>query len=258
MQSETIDLQNISHGTTQAVSDGSQEATTAEATGTATAVTVGTDPSLTTRWPVVLVQNDGIGLLHTMDVGIHESGEDVMRKMVAMFGVTGVHKQLYKIFLFNKQEVCAGNISVVRHHSLFVLPEFWLTHHRQKITTSDLEAQTEPLLVELSNIQPEPLLTQAFHNPKLLKSATDFATANNRFGSSTQVDPSAPCKAMVVRWTTTRTHLIWLILLLSVLSLAVGVLVGKLVHSAELGVAVTSGVAAILSCVEVLMVWQFK
>jgi hypothetical protein len=63
---------------------------------------------------------------------------------------------------------------------------------------------------------------------------------------------------MVVRWTTTRTHLIWLILLLSALSLAVGVLVGKLVHSAELGVAVTSGVAAILSCVEVLMVWQFK
>ena len=89
--------------------------------------------------------------------------------------------------------------------------------------------------------------------------ATDFVAANTWFAISTRVaDPRLLPKAIVIIWKKTSNHLIWCFLLLSVLSLAIGVLVGKLAHSADLGVAVTSGVAAILSCVEVLMVMQFN
>lgn len=40
--------------------------------------------------------------------------------------------------------------------------------------------------------------------------------------------------------------------------MVVGLLVGEQAHIAGLGVAVTSGVVAVLFCMEVLMVWQAK
>ncbi len=43
------------------------------------------------------------------------------------------------------------------------------------------------------------------------------------------------------------------VLLFSVL---VGVLVGVIVHDATLGIAVSTGVAALLSCAELLVIWQ--
>ena len=69
-------------------------------------------------------------------------------------------------------------------------------------------------------------------------------------------DPQAEAKVLVIGWARERSLLVWPIFLFSILSLAIGVLVGELAHSAALGVAVTSGVAGILSGIEVLMVWQ--
>ena len=70
--------------------------------------------------------------------------------------------------------------------------------------------------------------------------------------------PQAEAKALVIGWARTKSLLAWPIFLFSILSIAIGVLVGELAHNAALGVAVTGGVAAVLSCIEVLMVWQTK
>jgi len=48
---------------------------------------------------------------------------------------------------------------------------------------------------------------------------------------------------------------IGVVTLLSVLN---DVLVGFLVHDASLGIAASSGLAAVPSCVEVLVIWQFR
>lgn len=71
-------------------------------------------------------------------------------------------------------------------------------------------------------------------------------------------NPQAEAKALVIGWARTKSLLIWPIFLFSILSLAIGVLVGELAHDAALGVAVTAGVVGVLSCLEVLVVWQGK
>jgi hypothetical protein len=105
----------------------------------------------------------------------------------------------------------------------------------------------------------DPLLTEAFHIPVTLASRGDFVAANHRFSYSTLVDsPFAAPRALVIGWKTTKNYLIWLILVLCLLSLAAGIFVGMLCHNAGLGVAVTSGVAAVLSAFEVLMLLQVQ
>jgi hypothetical protein len=55
--------------------------------------------------------------------------------------------------------------------------------------------------------------------------------------------------------TTAVAHVIGVATLLSVLT---GVLVGVLAHDASLGIAASNGLAAVLFCVEVFMIWQFR
>jgi len=87
----------------------------------------------------------------------------------------------------------------------------------------------------------------------------DFGFTNHLFAHSALVSsPFSPPLALVVGWTTTKSFMIWLILLLCLISLAAGVVVGKLCSNAGLGLAVTSGVAQILSVVEMVMLMQLK
>ena len=46
--------------------------------------------------------------------------------------------------------------------------------------------------------------------------------------------------------------------LVTLLSVVAGVLTGFLAHDASLGIAASGGLAAVLSCVEVLLMWQFR
>jgi hypothetical protein len=102
----------------------------------------------------------------------------------------------------------------------------------------------------------EPLLTEALRDPSILELATDFVASNDHFTMSVVTsNPQAGAKVLVIGWARKRFLLVWPIFLFSILSLAIGVLVGELAHSAALGVAVTSGAAGVLSCIEVLIVW---
>jgi hypothetical protein len=50
----------------------------------------------------------------------------------------------------------------------------------------------------------------------------------------------------------------YMISLITLLSMVVGVLTGFLAHDASLGIAASGGLAAVLSCIEVLLMWQFR
>ena len=124
---------------------------------------------------------------------------------------------------------------------------------------SRLEGQRPPYLVRFSQKQPHDLLTKAMHLPDMVTHATGFVLDNKHLvRNDAAFGPSTPQKALLLGWerdTTVVAHMIGVVVLLSVLA---GVLVGVLLHDASLGIAASSGLAAFLSCVEVLVIWQFR
>jgi hypothetical protein len=113
--------------------------------------------------------------------------------------------------------------------------------------------------VDVDVIKLAPLLTQGFYDPSTMALWMDFGFTNRLFAHSALIsNPFSAPLALVIGWTTTKSFVIWLILLLCSISLAAGVVVGKLCHNAGLGLAVTSGVAAILSIVEIVMLLQLN
>ena len=124
---------------------------------------------------------------------------------------------------------------------------------------SQLETQRSPYLVRFSQKLPHDFLTRAVHLPDTVAHAVGFVRDNQHLvRNDPAFEPSIPQKALLLGWerdTTAMAHMIGVVALLSVL---VGVLVGVLVHDASLGIAASSGLAALLFCVEVLVIWQFR
>lgn len=127
------------------------------------------------------------------------------------------------------------------------------------MSPSQLEAQRPPYLVHIKNAQPNELLTQALRHPEVLAASIDFASTHKQYAwRQDRSIASASQRALVVGWETDRAALVCMIGFVTLLSVLAGVLTGFLVHDASLGIAVSSGLAAVLSCVEVLLVWQFR
>jgi hypothetical protein len=124
---------------------------------------------------------------------------------------------------------------------------------------SQLEAQRSPYLVRFSQKQPHDFLTKAMHLPDMVAHAVGFVWDNQHLvRNDLAFVSSTPQKALLLGWekdTKAVAHMIGIVTLLSVLA---GVLVGVLVHNASLGIAASSGLAAVLSCVEVLVIWQLR
>jgi hypothetical protein len=70
--------------------------------------------------------------------------------------------------------------------------------------------------------------------------------------------PLVPQKALLLGWERESKALALMIGIVAILSVLAGVVVGVVVRSASLGLAACSGLAAILSCVEVLVIWQLR
>jgi hypothetical protein len=127
------------------------------------------------------------------------------------------------------------------------------------VSPSQLEAQRPPYLVHIKNTQPNELLTQALRHPEVLAASTDFVSAHQRYiRRQDRSVTSTPQRALVVGWETDRAALVYMIGLVTLLSVVAGVLTGFLAHNASLGIAASGGLAAVLSCVEVLLMWQFR
>jgi hypothetical protein len=127
------------------------------------------------------------------------------------------------------------------------------------VSPSQLEAQRPPYLVHIKNIQPNELLTQALRHPEVLAASTDFVSTNKQYTRRQDRSiSSAPQRALLVGWETDRAALVYMIGFVTLLSVMAGVLTGFLAHDASLGIAASGGLAAVLSCVEVLLMWQFR
>ena len=69
---------------------------------------------------------------------------------------------------------------------------------------------------------------------------------------------STPQRALLLGWERDTKAVAYMVGVVTLFSVLTGVLVGVLVHDASLGIAASSGLAAFLSCVEVLVIWQFR
>jgi hypothetical protein len=124
---------------------------------------------------------------------------------------------------------------------------------------SQLEIQRSPYLVRFSQKQPHDFLTKAMHLPDLVAHAVGFVLDNQHLvRNDLAFQSSTPQKALLLGWERDTTAVARMIGVVTLLSVLTGVLVGVLVHDASMGIAASSGLAAVLSCVEGLVIWQFR
>jgi hypothetical protein len=127
------------------------------------------------------------------------------------------------------------------------------------VSPSQLEALRPPYLVHISNVQPNELLTQALRHPEVLAASTDFVSTHKQYTRRQDRNiTSTTQRALVVGWETDTAALVYMIGFVTLLSVVAGVLTGFLAHDASLGIAVSGGLAAVLSCVEILLIRQFR
>ena len=127
------------------------------------------------------------------------------------------------------------------------------------MSPSQLEALRPPYLVHINNVQPNELLTQALRHPEVLAASTDFVSTHKQYTRRQDRNiTSTTQRALVVGWETDTAALVYMIGFVTLLSVVAGVLTGFLAHDASLGIAVSGGLAAVLSCVEILLIRQFR
>jgi hypothetical protein len=114
-------------------------------------------------------------------------------------------------------------------------------------------------LVAISNVQLNEDLTRLLVHPKMLDSSTDFVRNHGRFKRA-EAGPQTPQMqhALMIGWKPDTSALIYFVISVSFLSILAGILVGVLAHNAALGIAASAGCAALLSCIEGILLWHFR
>jgi hypothetical protein len=128
-----------------------------------------------------------------------------------------------------------------------------------QLSPSQLETQSSPYLVRFSQKQPHDILNKDMNLPDMMAHTPGFLLDNQHL---LRQDPAAvpldPQKALLLGWERESKALALMIGIVAILSVLAGVVVGVVVRSASLGIAACSGLAAVLSCVEVLIIWQLR
>jgi hypothetical protein len=114
-------------------------------------------------------------------------------------------------------------------------------------------------LVAISNVQLNEYLTHLLFHPHVLASGTDFIRSHDRF-KQVEAGPqtSQTQHALMVGWKPDTSALIYFIISVSFLSILAGILVGVLAHNAALGITASASCAALLSCIEGILLWNFR
>ena len=102
-----------------------------------------------------------------------------------------------------------------------------------------------------------PELTAAFNNPNVLWSANDFVECNMKFAIDS-LGPQTRKQVLLIGLRLSWLGVLGLVLLNVLLCLGTGTAVGFLARRADLGVAVTSGVAAVTACVQAVLLLVYK
>jgi hypothetical protein len=125
------------------------------------------------------------------------------------------------------------------------------------LSPSQLEAQRPPYLVSFSQAETNPLFTNSLCRPELLAGCIDFLAMNSRFAcNGVSPDPGATQHAILISWETSKIAVACMAGIVALLTVLLGVLVGVLAQDASLGIATSSGLAAVLACLEVVLIWQ--
>jgi len=188
-------------------------------------------------WRVACLQTHGLATLHHITVHEGDSGARVMGILRHEFMKINLVRLLNIIFLFRVQALLEASV--------------------RPISFSDVEAHHSRIQVGVEHIELSSILTEAFHYPAILTSSRDFVTSHQRYALSTGTNANDPICVLLVGWTTRKEYFAYFIAAVILFSVAAGICVGVLLHNVGLGVAVSSGLATVLSCVEGLVFWQF-
>lgn len=113
-------------------------------------------------------------------------------------------------------------------------------------------------LVATRNLQVHEELTEQLSHPHTEASDPDFARRNNRFAQMEVVQTPHLQHALLIAWRKDASALVYIVLSVVLLSILAGTLVGTLTRNSELGVVACSGSAAILSCIQGILIWHFR
>lgn len=100
-------------------------------------------------------------------------------------------------------------------------------------------------------------LTAAFHQPDLLAHATIFVKDNRQFAISQNVGDLQK-EVLLVTLSMNWKGLLFLVILNLLVCLGTGLVAGLVTRDMNLGVAVTSGVAAVVACVQAVLFLLYK
>ncbi|KAH8757805.1 hypothetical protein BGZ57DRAFT_930204 [Hyaloscypha finlandica] len=124
-------------------------------------------------------------------------------------------------------------------------------------SAADLEGQLETRQVFVTQRKRELELTAAFHTPELLFNAKNLVKDNARFeigNTGAGLEREVLLIGLGLNW----IGLLFLILMNLIICIGIGGVVGIATRDVNLGVAVTSGVAAIVACVQAVIFLVFK
>ena len=122
-----------------------------------------------------------------------------------------------------------------------------------QIRESDLEASHGPLEVIVSDRISSTELTLAFYRPSLLHGSRPFADEHPDIMMGCN-----PQKTVVVALKLRKTVVLLLVGLALLVSILIGVIVGVVTHNVGNGIVTSSGIAAMLNIVLLVVFWMVK
>ncbi|CZR56802.1 uncharacterized protein PAC_06691 [Phialocephala subalpina] len=124
-------------------------------------------------------------------------------------------------------------------------------------STHDLEKQQGTRQVFVTDRRKDLELTAAFYDPQPLAIAQDFVKGNARFAIDSTllgVGKDVLLVGLRMNW----IGVFFLVILNLFVCLGSGITVGYLTRRVDLGVAVTSGVAAVVACIQAVLAFLYK
>lgn len=202
-----------------------------------------------------LQHTSSLAYLEYCEIPSCASTDAVLKKIVEKLGGNSWKCLPKQWFLLRKTTISEVDVTFV---GTPLPPMSFLTDYSQ-LSISQLEAQRSPYLVRFSQKQATDFPAKAIHSPEVVAYTVSFVSKNQHLVRIDPTsEPSTQQKALLLGWERDMRALARMIGVVALLSVLAGVLVGVLVHDASLGIAASSGLAAVLSCLQVLAIWQFR
>uniref|UniRef100_A0A0B7K525 Uncharacterized protein n=2 Tax=Bionectria ochroleuca TaxID=29856 RepID=A0A0B7K525_BIOOC len=173
-------------------------------------------------------------------------GEDVFTKLTQMRTTSG----------WSRLFVASTDAALMRRDSVWIVSVSPLSGSGSNML--DLEAQAGSQRVYVSQSEYSEALTKAFYNPQLLHTANDFVVSKYEgLIQANGVVSAEPKKALCVKKIFyPRAAAVWFGLVF--LSTAIGLTAGVAGHDLMLGLAVGTGLLAILGAIQGVIIWQAR